>query len=160
MCKPQLALALMSIAAKFCQTLGYNRLTLTDPAKEPENQRKVLMFWQVYIYDRSTALRVGRPPSIPEYDIATEGLDIARLPRYAPAVIHLHQFWAHVAHVHGELSSRLYSPVGVQQKPEQRMHLVRALAAKLQSAWTRRTQVGAVTADCTANHADMSVGQR
>lgn len=50
MCKPQLALMLTSIAAKFCQTLGYNRLSLTDTNNDAERQRRVFMFWQVYIY--------------------------------------------------------------------------------------------------------------
>lgn len=142
MCKPQLGLTLTSIAAKFCQTLGYNRLALTDAENDPDRQRKIFMFWQIYIYDRTTALRVGRPPSIPEYDVSTECLDQpGRLPNFEPAVVHLHRFWAHLSDVQGAISAKLYSPVGLRQSPEQRTRLVRALVLKLQSAWRHRKQV-------------------
>lgn len=144
MCKPQLGLTLTSIAVKFCQTLGYNRLTLTDAENDPDRQRKILMFWQIYIYDRTTALRVGRPPSIPEYDVSTECLDQpTRFPDYEPGVIHLHRFWAHLSDVQGAISSKLYSPVGLRQSSEQRTRLVKALVVKLQSAWSHRKQVSA-----------------
>lgn len=103
------------------------------------------MFWQVYIYDRNTSLRVGRPPSIPEYDVSTECLDPSRLSHYEPAVIYLHRFWAYVADVHGAISQKLYSPVGSRQTFEQRTRLVKTLAAKLQSAWIERRQVSART---------------
>lgn len=161
MCKPQLGLTLTSIAARFCQTLGYNRLTPVDGDNDPERQRKILMFWQVYIYgtalrvttracswltcfpDRNTSLRVGRPPSIPEYDVSTECLDqISRFSQYLPPVIHCHRYWAHVADVQGAISSKLYSPVGLRQSVDQRTRLVKALVAKLQSAWNLRRQVG------------------
>lgn len=141
LCKPQLGLTLTSIASKFCQSLGYNRLTLQDAENDPQRQRKILVFWSVYIYDRNTALRLGRPPSIPEYDVSTECLDPSRFPNYHSAVTYLHQYWAHVADVQGAISQKLYSPAGIRQSVDQRTRLVRVLAAKLQAAWIRRQQV-------------------
>lgn len=141
LCKPQLGLTLTSIAAKFCQALGYNRLSLQDGGNDTARQRKILLFWQVYIYDRNTALRLGRPPSIPEYDVSTDFLETERFPEYEPAVIHLHQYWAYVADVQGAISQKLYSPVGSRQSLGQRGRLVKALATKLQSAWARRLAV-------------------
>lgn len=99
------------------------------------------MFWQAYMYDRNAALRVGRPPSIPEFDVSTEGLDPERLPHYAPAVTNLHRYWTHVADVQGAVSAKLYSPVGSRHTFEQRERLVKMLVAKLQSAWEDRKNV-------------------
>lgn len=155
MCKPQLGLTLTSIAAKFCQTLGYNRLALSDIENDSDRQRKIFMFWQIYIYDRTTALRIGRPPSIPEYDVSTECLDqTSRFSNYEPAVVHLHRFWAHISDVQGAVSSKLYSPVGLKQKPEQRTRLVRALVLKLEAAWKHRRLVGTANVKASVDISD------
>ena len=142
MSKPQLSLTLTSIAARFCQTLGYNRLVRTATPNDSDRQRKILLFWQVCIYDRATALRVGRPPSIPEFDVSTEPLnDPSRFPDYLPMAMQLHWYWAEVAEVQDAINSKLYSSAGLQQTLEQRTRLVKALAAKLQAAWSRRREV-------------------
>lgn len=142
MSKPQLSLTLTSIAARFCQTLGYNRLAPTATPNDSDRQRKILLFWQVYIYDRATALRVGRPPSIPDYDVSTEPLnDPSRFPDYLPMSMHLHRYWAEVSDVQGAINTKLYSSAGLQQTLEQRSRLVKALSAKLQAAWSRRREV-------------------
>ena len=61
MCKPQLGLTLISMAARFCQTLGYNRLPLVDAANSSERQRNIFLFWQVYIYDSKHRFESGTP---------------------------------------------------------------------------------------------------
>lgn len=142
MCKPWLALSLTSAAINMCQTLGYNRLSTQDPANDPERQRKVFLFWSCYIYDRNISLRVGRPASIPDFDVSTETLDDpGRFSQVHPGIVWLHRYWAEVADVQGVICSKLYSPVGLRQSLSQRTALVETLSAKLHLAWQRRFHV-------------------
>lgn len=53
-----------------CIDLGWHRLpphANNSPASKEEH-----IFWHVYIMDKGMAFTLGRTPSIPHYDVATE----------------------------------------------------------------------------------------
>jgi hypothetical protein len=57
-------------ASRMCIDLGWHRLPRRaerSPASKEEH-----IFWHVYIMDKGMAFTLGRTPSIPNYDVATQ----------------------------------------------------------------------------------------
>lgn len=50
--------------------LGWHRLPRDVEPSLTSQERKI--FWWVYIIDKGMALTLGRTPSIPQYDVATQ----------------------------------------------------------------------------------------
>lgn len=78
-----MAWSLISAAARMCIDLGLHRMGLSRQGTESWNMTKRKVFWHVYVIDKAMAFTLGRPPSIHEYDVATErrpSVDVERLP--------------------------------------------------------------------------------
>ena len=68
--RPSVAWQLNCMAALLCQAGGFHRAEVlaNDPPKVA--QVKAILFWQVYTWDRSLSLRLGRASIIKDYDIS------------------------------------------------------------------------------------------
>ncbi|KAK4502867.1 hypothetical protein PRZ48_006293 [Zasmidium cellare] len=137
MCKPSLSWTLTSVAARLIQVLGYHRVSTLSQDEPKERNRKLLMFWMTYIMDRNTSLRVGRTPSIQDYDVD--------VPRPQPSrdieapLLHLLNFWIDVSRVQGKICW-LYSPGALSQTLEERSRMVNELAIELNRAYEARVK--------------------
>ncbi|KAF5577863.1 hypothetical protein FPCIR_11846 [Fusarium pseudocircinatum] len=68
-CSMSQAWSYLAAAAQICLTLGYHREIPSKPEKKQERQRRVRLFWLVYIMDKLLALRLNRPPLLRDRDI-------------------------------------------------------------------------------------------
>jgi hypothetical protein len=64
---------LTSVASRMCLDLGLHRLKKDD---SPENLRKRLCFWTVYAMDKGLAFNFGQTPTIHDYDLTIDRLNL------------------------------------------------------------------------------------
>ncbi|KAF2156893.1 hypothetical protein K461DRAFT_289264 [Myriangium duriaei CBS 260.36] len=129
LCKPSLAWTLCSTAARMCQTLGYNRLAHNDSVSDPLFQRKVMVFWSIYVLDRNTSLRLGRAPALQDYDIDTPMLTSDKL--YPSEVVTMVSFWVGCAGIQGKMCAQLYGPLASSLTWDERACTAERLADEL-----------------------------
>lgn len=136
--RPSLAWQLNTTAAQLCQDLGYHRVmggTVTHHSgshpDEPNglNDKKAILFWFSYMLDRGLALRLGRAPTIQDFDVT--------LPRVIGQV-NATEMWKEVlrlwiahADIQGQIYERLYSPTSLGHPVNQRVEAAQRLAGKL-----------------------------
>tara|TARA_R110002003_G_scaffold42_13_gene3147 strand:- start:3897 stop:4814 length:918 start_codon:yes stop_codon:yes gene_type:complete len=70
MCKPSLCWVMTSMAATLCQSLGYHRWQTMKDDTEAERNKKVHIFWMIYMFDKTMSLRMGRASCIQDWDIS------------------------------------------------------------------------------------------
>lgn len=78
-----------------------------------EAERKQFLFWTVYIFDKSLSLRLGRSPTIQEYDITIP--DPARIGPGLTPVRSFFALWVMASRLQGQIYEQLYSPQAVAQ---------------------------------------------
>lgn len=111
--KPSIAWILVTKASELCQTLGYHR-TGTSKNDYPDDARhKKLLFWAVYVLDKSLCLRLGRSSSIQDYDITVAYPSGAELHRIAIAAFM--KLWIQGARIQGLIYEKLYCPEAIAQ---------------------------------------------
>ncbi|KFA56223.1 hypothetical protein S40293_00182 [Stachybotrys chartarum IBT 40293] len=113
------AWTLISSALSMCQTLGYHRLNPKD-SQDSAQQAKQRLFWAVYSYENSIALRLGRSSGIRDSDIT--------LPRQPGEPRYLH-----VSRIQRQVWDRLYSPAGLATPAHERGLVVQDLAGQLRA---------------------------
>lgn len=121
-----------------CLYLGYHRLRRRGQAADPSLQRKIVLFWSVYVLDRSNALRLGRPPAIQDHDIDTP------MPSddNPPALVALVRFWVETGRVQGKICNTLYGPAARSLTYDARAANAEAFADELDQIHKRRQKVG------------------
>ncbi|KAL3460019.1 hypothetical protein BJX64DRAFT_193441 [Aspergillus heterothallicus] len=128
--KPAFALTLTSTASRLCQALDFHRRSSLEGISVEERQRRLSIFWSIYCMDRALSLRLGRAPSMPDYDIdlpATfEAVDLGE------HWITAFSLWIQMAKIQGLLYEKLYSPAALCQDLKLRMAEARSLAARMQ----------------------------
>ncbi|KXT10140.1 hypothetical protein AC579_503 [Pseudocercospora musae] len=136
MSKPLLAWSLNGAALRMCQTLGYQRKMTKLPQEEQD--RNGMLFWNCYMMDRNTSLRLGRAPQMPDYDIT---VPLPRLcPTFSDALVHMQNFWIEGARIQGVISEKLYSPRALTGSPEHRASIAKTLVADLERAFDLRVK--------------------
>lgn len=123
-----------------CQALGYNRLSRVDPESDPLFHRKVVLFWSIYVLDRSNSLRLGRAPAINDYDIDTPMPTVSD--RNPPTTVAMLEFWIECARVQGKVCIQLYGPSASFLAPNERIRLAEALSDELEQIHQRKLEVG------------------
>ncbi|EME83754.1 uncharacterized protein MYCFIDRAFT_210695 [Pseudocercospora fijiensis CIRAD86] len=134
MSKPLLAWSLNGAALRMCQTLGYQRKMTKLPQEEQD--RNGMLFWNCYMMDRNTSLRLGRAPQMPDYDIT---VPLPRLcPTFSDALVHMQNFWIEGARIQGVISEKLYSPRALTESQEHRASIAKTLVTDLERAFDLR----------------------
>ncbi len=111
-----------------CLTLGYHRMT-------PDQDRyriKARLFWFVYTLERGFALKLGRAPTIPDYDVTVDVPEISQDPTRKPWDT-LHAYWVEMSKIQGRLYTGLYSASGVRESAEVRAERAWGLVAEIQA---------------------------
>lgn len=144
LCRPHLALALASTAARMVVFLGYNRLSSMQNDTEQERQHKIYLFWMVYILDTSFPILLGRSPVMRDHDIAVPMIaDDSVIPTAFVRVLH---YWVEIGRVQCQAVEYLYSPSALLQSLDERSKRATKLVERLQQAWAAREEVS--TAHC------------
>lgn len=146
--RPSLAWQLNSTAAQLCQDLGYHRVVNPSPTatststnssnrSQPLADKQALLFWFSYMLDRGLALRLGRAPTIQDFDIT--------LPRTLGAAVNATETWKQVlqlwiahADVQGRIYEKLYSPTSLAAPVANRVAVARGLADELRGISARQ----------------------
>lgn len=168
--RPSLAWQLNTTAAQLCQDLGYHRVTggTVDAANGASSSssstvtgtgqqdggsssstvlsdKKAILFWFSYMLDRGLALRLGRAPTIQDFDVTLPRV-IGRVnaPDMWKEVLRL---WIAHADIQGQIYERLYSPSSLGHPVGQRVDTARRLAGRLkviadQALLIRSTEMG------------------
>lgn len=145
--RPSLAWQLNTTAAQLCQDLGYHRVTGGTvevgspggggPAKMVHDNgsssvlsdKKAILFWFSYMLDRGLALRLGRAPTIQDFDVTLPRvIGQVNAPDMWKEVLRL---WIAHADIQGQIYERLYSPSSLGHPVGQRVETARRLAGRL-----------------------------
>ncbi|KAL2862573.1 putative C6 transcription factor [Aspergillus lucknowensis] len=127
--KPSFALTLTSTASRLCQALDYHRMSSLEGVDRKEKGQRVALFWSIYCMDRALSLRLGRAPTIPEYDI-----DLP--PNFGEFEIGepwktAFTLWIELARIQGLVYEKLYCPAALRQDEKFRVAEARKLASEM-----------------------------
>jgi hypothetical protein len=141
----------VSKAANLCFTLGYHRSdTMMEDLPEVRD-RKIRLFWLLYVLDRGLCLRIGRASIIQDYDIAVP-LPARGSTEADSASKDLVRFWIGLSEVQGCVYEDLYSPRALRQPSASRAQQAEALAIELKKIWAEHDNVGHVTGTSEDTH--------
>lgn len=143
--RPSLAWQLNTTAAQLCQDLGYHRVsggtveanrtgaatgTVHDNGSSSVlSDKKAILFWFSYMLDRGLALRLGRAPTIQDFDVTLPRvIGQVNAPDMWKEVLRL---WIAHADIQGQIYERLYSPSSLGHPVGQRVETARRLASRL-----------------------------
>ncbi|XEV07242.1 hypothetical protein FSHL1_012529 [Fusarium sambucinum] len=132
--KPFLSWTLTVKASELCQTNAYHRIESMKNDKSEDSRYKQFVFWSIYFIDKSLSLRLGRPSTIPDWDIT--------IPR--PSTIDAHSepisayfvLWIEAARCEGNIYEMLYSPNAMAQPDQVKQSRVQALVSDLRNLET------------------------
>ncbi|CAH0055475.1 unnamed protein product [Clonostachys solani] len=136
--KPSLSWTLSAKASELCQTLGYHRLASMQNDKPEDMRYKQFLLWSVYLVEKSLSLRLGRPSTIPDWDIT--------IPRpsmndsHSEPVSAYFVLWIETARCQGNIYEMLYSPNSLTQSSQARQSRVETLVSDLNSLETATRQ--------------------
>lgn len=139
LCRPYLALSLTSAAASMVIALGYHRSTSVEFDTAHERDRKIFLFWMVYVFDSSFSVRLGRAPILRDADITIPG--ITYVATFPVSGIESFCYWIEVVKVQCQAVEQLYSPTALRQPLEERSNRAAKLAERLEEAWKVRDRV-------------------
>ncbi|CAG8892398.1 unnamed protein product [Penicillium egyptiacum] len=137
--KPFAAWTFISRASLMSQALGMhsNHAMTTEPAEKV--QRKIRLFWALYVVEKAVSLRLGRCSTIRDYDITVPRL---LLDRKMSSLLHNRlPDWIDVASLYGRVYDNTYSPNALAQPVSIRESRARTLAAELERIMAARVEL-------------------
>ncbi|KAM0231071.1 hypothetical protein ACHAP5_011196 [Fusarium lateritium] len=129
--KPSLSWTLSAKGSELCQTLSYHRLASMKNDKHEDFQYKQFLFWSIYFIDKSLSLRLGRPSTIPEWDITVP--QPSANDSISEAVIAYFVISVETARCQGNIYEMLYTPKSMAQPDQVKQSRVEALVSELQN---------------------------
>ncbi|KAL5114064.1 hypothetical protein ACEQ8H_008041 [Pleosporales sp. CAS-2024a] len=138
MSRPSLTSAMISTAARLCQTLGYHRYQTMQKDTEEERQDKMHIFWMIYMFDKMVSLRLGRASFIQDYDISLPYFGDNRPASDVPDAKLMLTYWCKVARVQGQIYEKLFSPAAFNRSAEERSRTAVELVKAMNQAWHER----------------------
>ncbi|CAF3543745.1 unnamed protein product [Fusarium graminearum] len=140
--KPSLSWTLTVKASELCQTNAYHRLSSMENDKSEDSRYKQFLFWSIYFIDKSLSLRLGRPSTIPDWDIT--------IPR--PSINDAHSepvsayfvLWIETARCQGNIYEMLYSPNAMAQSDQVKQSRVEALLSDLHQLETTTLETNTI----------------
>ncbi|KAK4639998.1 hypothetical protein QC761_611210 [Podospora bellae-mahoneyi] len=144
--KPSLAWILTSKASELCQTLGYHRANdgyvlfkSGGAANDIDRYKRHLLFWSVYIVDKSLSLRLGRSSSIQDYDISLPYPSTDNPGNSGITGFFL--LWVLLAKLQGQVYELLYCPEAVIAPESVKRERVRTLLGRLEEFESKTAEV-------------------
>ncbi|KAK6592981.1 fungal specific transcription factor domain-containing protein [Botrytis cinerea] len=135
-----MAWTLISTAARLCHSLGHHCLTVQKNTSSSDENTKRVLFGYVYILDQTLSLRLGRPSSLRECDLATDSL-----PTTSTSDLQVSDFvwslWIEAAKLHAWTFERLYSPKAMELSQNARTEAMRNLALLTLAAKSRNSKL-------------------
>ncbi|KAK2025159.1 fungal-specific transcription factor domain-containing protein [Colletotrichum zoysiae] len=126
--KASLAWLFTSTAASLCQTLGYHRVSQARSESAGPRDIKTLLFWHVYMLDKTLSLRTGRASVIQDWDVTLpRRVDNTMVADPWGAII---TTWIKQAEIAHRVYEQLYSPLAIHQSQEERIETVRRLESE------------------------------
>ncbi|SPJ90384.1 uncharacterized protein FTOL_13265 [Fusarium torulosum] len=150
-CSMSHAWSYLASAAQICLTLEYHRDVLSKPEKKQERQRRIRLFWLIYIMDRLLALRLNRPPLLRDRDITVPYED------YESAEDSTHPIapkWIKMGALYGRIYDEIFSPGALLQLSATRETRARELAAELQGLFDSKDAIEDIFMETSLKHAD------
>ncbi|OJJ07901.1 hypothetical protein ASPVEDRAFT_89134 [Aspergillus versicolor CBS 583.65] len=132
--KATTAWTLISRASLMGQAIGLH--SASGITTEPAVQRKIALFWAVYVLEKSVSLRLGIPSTIRDQDITVQRLPMDR--KMASLVFNRMPDWIDAASLYGRVYDNLYSPNALQQPFSVRVSRTNALASELERMMAAR----------------------
>ncbi|KAM5375809.1 hypothetical protein ACJZ2D_005865 [Fusarium nematophilum] len=127
--KPSLSWTLCSKASELCHTLGYHRAASMQNDTPDEIQFKKFLFWSIYFVEKSLSLRLGRPSTIPDWDITISRPSTADA--HQQPVMAYFALWVEASRCQGNIYELLYSPDSMSQADDVRRARVQLLVSDL-----------------------------
>lgn len=137
---PSLCWTLTTTAARLCQTLGYHRASSVKDDSPESAAAKRSLFWYTYWMDKTLSLRIGRSPSIQDYEIDIDfpapspGSSLAAWDAMGISSIEF-------AAQHGQVYEQLYSPAALRQSEAERVRKALQLAKTLQEIQAKAERI-------------------
>lgn len=119
--------------------LGYHRSTSVEFDTAHERDRKIFLFWMVYVFDSSFSVRLGRAPILRDADITIHG--ITHVATFPVSGIESFCYSIEVVKVQCQAVEQLHSPMALRQPLGERSNRAAKLAERLEEAWKLRDRV-------------------
>lgn len=119
--------------------LGYNRSSSVEFDSPHERDRKIFLFWMVYVFDSCFSVRLGRAPIIRDADITIPM--ITHVDTISVSGIESFCYWITIVRVQCQAVEQLYSPTALGQPLGERSSRAAKLAERLEEAWEARDKV-------------------
>ncbi|KAL4997511.1 hypothetical protein BDV10DRAFT_201803 [Aspergillus recurvatus] len=128
----------ISRASLMSQALGLHsgHVMASEPAEGV--QRKIGLFWAIYVLEKSVSLRLGRASTIRDQDITVPRLLMDR--KMTSLVYNRTPDWVDVASLYGRVFDNLYSPNVLEQPLSDRVSRANALASELEQMIAARLE--------------------
>ncbi|EPE30121.1 hypothetical protein GLAREA_12844 [Glarea lozoyensis ATCC 20868] len=136
-----MAWTLISTAARLCQSLGYHRLVAAKESSTDDFNVKKAIFGYVYILDKTLSLRLGRPSSIPDVDLAVDPIVAISMTEPQPWNF-IWCLWIEAATIHGRTFEQLYSPQAMGMSHQARLEAVQRLSNATIAAKEKNAKFG------------------
>ncbi|OQE29192.1 hypothetical protein PENFLA_c004G09775 [Penicillium flavigenum] len=136
--KPFAAWTFISRASLMSQALGMHSsyVIATEPAEKV--QRKLRLFWALYVIEKTVSLRLGRCSTIRDHDITVPRLLLDR--KMSSLLYNRLPDWIDVANLYGRVYDNIYNPNALAQPVSAREARARALAAELERIMAARVE--------------------
>ncbi|EED17118.1 C6 transcription factor, putative [Talaromyces stipitatus ATCC 10500] len=136
--QPSLCWALVSTAARLCQTLGYHRSVGSPGDNQLDTNLRKRMFWFTYILDKCLSLRMGHSSIMQDFDITLPLSDLSADSQMTMWDIMYHQ-WIKIGYFQGRIYEELYSPRALSGPATERTQRAKQLTADMQ-LWYQESQ--------------------
>ena len=105
-----------------------------------------MLFWFVYIIDKTISLRLGHASAIQDFEVVLPKPQPSET--FSASLVHLMTFWIDVSRVQGQIAEQLYSPAALTQTSSVRANRAESLAQELREAYEVRVKVRRICYDC------------
>lgn len=135
---------MVSNAIGLCISLGYHRYSTMKDDTNEQRTAKIYAFWFLYTLDKNLSLRLGRAPSIQDWDIALpyptmQNMVDPHAP--TPPILDSIVYWIKLAQIQGKTYELLFSPVAFLKSKEERERISADLVNQLNQQWSERGEV-------------------
>ncbi|CAG9998254.1 unnamed protein product [Clonostachys byssicola] len=135
----KLAWIMNCAAARMAQALGLHKACLQDPETNIATRRKARLFAIIFSADKALSLRLGRASVIRDEEIPVNLRMLLRGVNTAPSPIPYQ--WLAFSHTQGLVYDQLYSPRAMQQTPEVKQSVAKALLESVETLMSERNEV-------------------
>jgi hypothetical protein len=120
------------------QALGLHSNHVMAAESAEEGQRKMRLFWALYVLEKAVSLRLGRPSTIRDHDVTVPRPLLDR--KMTCLLYNRLPDWIDVASLYGRVYDYVYSPSALAQPVSARESRTRALAAELERIIAARAE--------------------